>query len=41
MFSSDQEPPKNLKPSEFKDFRPSSKNKKIVIQKADKSNTVR
>ena len=39
-FSSDQEPPANLTSSEFKAFKRLSKNKDIVIQKADKNNTV-
>ena len=39
-FSRDQEPPENLTPSEFKTLKRRSKNKDIVIQKADKGNTV-
>ena len=39
-FSSDQEPPENLISSEFKALKRLSKNKDIVIQKADKGNTV-
>ena len=39
-FSSDREPPENLTSSEFKAFKCLSKNKDIVIQKADKGNTV-
>ena len=35
-FSSDQDPPENLKPSEFKAFKSLSKNKNYVTQKADK-----
>ena len=39
-FSSDQGPPENLIPSEFKALKRFSKNKNVVIQKADKGNTV-
>ena len=39
-FSSDRDPPENITPSEFKALKPLSKNKNIVIQKADKVNTV-
>ena len=39
-FSSDKNPLENLTPSEFKALKRLSKNKKIVIQKADKGNTV-
>ena len=39
-FSSDREPPENITSSEFKALKRLSKNKDIVIQKADKSNTV-
>ena len=39
-FSRDQEPPENLTSSEFKALKRLSKNKDIVIQKADKGNTV-
>ena len=39
-FSSDKDPPENLTPSEFKALKSLSKNKNIVIQKADKGNTV-
>ena len=39
-FSSDWEPPENLTSSEFKTFKLLSKNKDIVIQKADKGTTV-
>ena len=39
-FSSDQDPPENLTPSEFKALKRLSKNENIVIQKADKGNTV-
>ena len=39
-FSSDWEPPENLTSSEFKALKRLSKNKDIVIQKADKGNTV-
>ena len=39
-FSSDREPPENLTSSEFKALKRLSKNKDIVIQKADKGNTV-
>ena len=39
-FSSDKNPPENLTPSEFKALKRLSKNKNIVIQKADKGNTV-
>ena len=39
-FSSDKDPPENLTPSEFKALKRLSKNKNIVIQKADKGNTV-
>ena len=39
-FSSDREPPENLTSSEFKGLKRLSKNKDIVIQKADKGNTV-
>ena len=38
-FSSDLDPPENLTPSEFKALKRLSKNKNIVIQKADKGNT--
>ena len=38
-FSSDRSRSKNLTASEFKDLRHLSKNKNIVIQKADKGNT--
>ena len=38
-FSRDQNPPENLKP-EFKALKPLVKSKNIVIQKADKVNTV-
>ena len=39
-FSSDKDPPENLTPSEFKALKRLSKNKNIVILKADKGNTV-
>ena len=39
-FSSDRDPPENLTSSEFKALKRLSKNKNIVIQKADKGNTV-
>ena len=39
-FSSDKNPPENLTPSEFKALKRLSKNQNIVIQKADKGNTV-
>ena len=39
-FSSDRDPPENLTHSEFKALKHLSKNKNIVIQKADKGNTV-
>ena len=39
-FSRDREPPENLTSSEFKALKRLSKNKDIVIQKADKGNTV-
>ena len=39
-FSSDKDPPENLTPSEFKALKCLSKNQNIVIQKADKGNTV-
>ena len=39
-FSSDQNPSENLAASEFKALRHLSKNKNIVIQKADKGNTI-
>ena len=39
-FSGDKNPPENLTPSEFKALKRLSKNKNIVIQKADKGNTV-
>ena len=39
-FSSDKGPPENLTPSEFKALKRLSKNQNIVIQKADKGNTV-
>ena len=39
-FSSDQSPSENLTASEFKALRHLSKNKNIVIQKADKGNTI-
>ena len=39
-FSRDREPPGNLTSSEFKALKRLSKNKDIVIQKADKGNTV-
>ena len=39
-FSSDRDPPENPTPSEFKALNRLSKNKNIVIQKADKGNTV-
>ena len=39
-FSSDREPPENLKSSAFKALKRLSKNKDIVIQKADKGNTI-
>ena len=39
-FSSNKDPPENLTPSEFKALKRLSKNKNIVIQKADKGNTV-
>ena len=39
-FSCDQQPPENLTSSEFKALKRLSKNKDIVIQKADKGNTV-
>ena len=39
-FSSERNPPENLTHSEFKALKYLSKNKNIVIQKADKDNTV-
>ena len=39
-FSSDREPPENLRSFEFKALKRLSRNKYIVIQKADKGNTV-
>ena len=39
-FSRDREPPENLTSSEFKALKRLSKNKDIVIQKADKGKTV-
>ena len=39
-FSRDREPPENLTSSEFKALKHLSKNKDIIIQKADKGNTV-
>ena len=39
-FPSDQHPPESLTHSEFKTIKRLSKNKYIVIQKADKGNTV-
>ena len=39
-FSSDKDSPENLPPSEFKALKHLSKNKNIVIQKADNGNTV-
>ena len=39
-FSSDQSPSENLTVTEFKALRHLSKNKNIVIQKADKGNTI-
>ena len=39
-FSSDKDPPENLTPSESKALKRLSKNKNIVIKKADKGNTV-
>ena len=39
-FSRDREPPENLTSSEFKALKCLSKNKDIVIQKADKSSTI-
>ena len=39
-FSRDWEPPENLTSSEFKALKRLSKNKDIIIQKADKGNTV-
>ena len=39
-FSSDRSPSENLTASEFKALRHLSKNKNIVIQKADKGNTI-
>ena len=39
-FSSDRNSPENVTPSEFKALKRFSKNKNIVIQKADKGNTV-
>ena len=39
-FSSDKDPPENVTPSEFKALKRLSKNKNVVIQKADKGNTV-
>ena len=39
-FSSDWSPSENLTASEFKDLRHFSKNKNIVIQKADKDNSI-
>ena len=39
-FSRDQSPSENLTESEFKALRHLSKNKNIVIQKADKGNTI-
>ena len=38
--SSDQDPPENLTPSEFRALKCFSKNKKIAIQKADEGNIV-
>ena len=40
-FYSNRNLPENLTPSEFKTRKRLSKNKNIVIQKADKGNTVR
>ena len=40
VCSSDQSPSENLTVSEFKALRHLSKNKNIVIQKADKDNTI-
>ena len=40
ISSSNQNPPKNLTPSDFEPLKRLSINKKIVIQKADKGNTV-
>ena len=39
-FSSEQSPSENLTASEFKALRHLSKNKNIVIQKADKGDTI-
>ena len=39
-FSRDQSPSENLTASEFKALRRLSKNKNIIIQKADKGNTI-
>ena len=39
-FSSDQSPSENLTASEFKALRHLSKNKNIVVQMADKGNTI-
>ena len=39
-FSRDRDHPENPTPSEFKALKRLSKNKNIVIQKADKGNTV-
>ena len=39
-FSSVWDPSENLTPSEFKAFKRLSKNKNIVIQKADKGKTI-
>ena len=39
-FSSNRDPPENLTPPEFKTLKRLSKNKNIVIQKADKYNAV-
>ena len=39
-FYSDQQPPENITSSEFKALKRLPKNKDIVIQKADKGNTV-
>ena len=39
-FSSDRDRPENLSSSEFKTLKSLSKNKDIIMQKADKGNTV-
>ena len=39
-FSSEQSPSENLTASEFKALRHLSKNKNIIIQKADKGDTI-